>query len=562
MKHFKILIILCGLSVPLFGLNAYSGTVASESVRPNVIMINIDNHDTSVLGFAGNEFLETPNIDKLKKDGVFLSNYRCSARCGPSRASLMTGRYATRSGHIQTHDGRNIMGTNAPTIAELFKKAGYRTGMYGKWHIGKNYPFRPQDRGFDEVVQFRQGELDKRGESHQLRHNGKWEAYEGYRIDIWFRELCKLVKSSGDTPFMAYLATWATHGGNFGRADLSKKYRAKMDAYGAQADTYFKNEEEKYNFAELAAEMESIDTGIGLLLDTLKQEGVLENTIIVYTSDGGGFTSPALFMRKDRLHYVGKAPAIIHWPGGKLKQGQNIDTLVANFDLSPTLMDICGINPPADLVLDGQSVYGLMCPGKTPWKERVYIADHQSRNGPRTGYLMPMDQTTVYMPGGKAVSFHKGKAKRSDTPELEAVARRHWEEWWESVAADFEPYQYVVVGTEHENPMYIAHPYYGINEVQSKVKDYHFAIEVAAAGTFEFSAEDDPKNGPGKDVKSGSGYVQVGDRKYEGQFPMKLKLEPGRKMVRVFINGKPCKKFKIEKIRQEVRVPAFGGGAS
>ncbi|MHC4521113.1 MAG: sulfatase family protein, partial [Planctomycetota bacterium] len=111
---------------------------ANEAKRPNVIMINIDNHDRTVLGFAGSKFLETPNIDRLKREGVYFSNYRCASRCGPSRAALLTGRYSIRSGHIQTHDGRNVMGTNAPTVGRLFQNAGYKTAMFGKWHVGWN----------------------------------------------------------------------------------------------------------------------------------------------------------------------------------------------------------------------------------------------------------------------------------------------------------------------------------------------------------------------------------------------------------------------------------------
>jgi len=166
---------------------------AAAKARPNII-ITIDNHDASALGFAGNDFIETPNIDRLQDEGVCLANYHCASRCGPSRAALLTGRYHIRSGHIQTPDGRNVMGdVTVPTLANLFQNADYKTAQYGKWHVGKNYPYRPEDRGFVEVVTFFQGGLSKTGSQHILRHNGQWEPFEGYRIDVCFSKLRKFI---------------------------------------------------------------------------------------------------------------------------------------------------------------------------------------------------------------------------------------------------------------------------------------------------------------------------------------------------------------------------------
>ncbi|MGB2821979.1 MAG: sulfatase-like hydrolase/transferase [Phycisphaerae bacterium] len=495
--------------------------------RPNVIMINIDNHDRSVLGFAGNQFGSTPNIDRLYREGVYLANYHCASRCGPSRVALLTGRYHHRSGHIQTPDGRDIMGnTKVPTLGNLFRDAGYRTAMFGKWHIGKNYPYRPEDRGFDEVVTFFQGGLSKTGVSHTLRHNGKWEPYGGYRIDVWFRELRNFIQKQPGQPFMAYLATWATHGGNFGPADLSKKYRKKMDALGEEGSKLFPDKITKYNYAELAAEMESIDQNIGRLLGLLTRLGLKDNTIIVYTSDGAGYGAPQAFLRKDRKNFLSKIPAIIYWPGGQLKPDTDLAELVANIDIGPTLLDMCGIRPGNNVAFDGQSAYGLLHAKGAPWKKRVYIADHQSRNGIRTGYLMPLDRTTVYFPDGKSVTFSKGKAQRAD-PQLEAEARKHWEKWWKDVSADFKPFHHVIVGTPHENPMVVRHVYTRINEQKAKVKHYSFAIEFAVTGTYRFS-------GGGK---SREGYLKIGDRTYTGKFPMTLKVPAGKKMVIVSFDG-------------------------
>jgi len=508
----------------------------SAKARPNVIVITIDNHHTSVLGFAGNTFLETPNLDRLAREGVYLANYRCASRCGPSRSALLTGRYHIRSGHIQTPDGRSIMGdVTVPTIANLFQDAGYKTAQYGKWHIGKNYPYRPEDRGFGEVVTFFQGRLSKTGSDHILRHNGRWETFKGYRIDVWFRELRGFITANRDTPFMAYLATWATHGGNFGPAALSKKYRRKMDSLGSEADKSFRDEETKYNFAELAAEMESIDQNIGRLLQQLDELGVSENTIIVYTSDGAGFKSPTTFLCGERKAYASGVPAIIHWPGGGLQTDEDAGALIANIDIAPTLLDMCGIPRPDDVDFDGRSAYGFLHPDRTPPGGRVYISDHQSKNGARTEILRPLHSTNVHLPDGTVVSFREGIAK-GVPPELEAKARKIWEEWWRDVLTDFKPHHHVVVGTEHEDPTVLWHAYSGLNEQKKKAKNYYFAVEFAATGTYVFGGAKDPHKPPPK--RGRRGYLKVGDQRHEGEFPMRLHVEAGKKFLEVSYDGK------------------------
>jgi len=511
-------------------------TEVTAGDRPNVIIITIDNHDASVLGFAGNTFLETPNIDRLSREGVYLANYHCASRCGPSRAALLTGRYHIRSGHIQTPDGRNVMGdVTVPTIANLFQNAGYKTAQYGKWHIGKNYPYRPEDRGFGEVVTFFQGGLSKTGSQHVLRHNGQWEPFEGYRIDVWFSELRKFITTNQDRPFMAYLATWATHGGNFGPAALSEKYRKKMDSFGSDVDKFFRDKETKYNFAELAAEMESIDRNIGQTSDLLDELGLSKSTIIVYTSDGAGYKSPSFFRRGDSKTYSSNTPAIVHWPGGGLKTDEDMTALVANIDIAPTLLDMCGIPQAENVDFDGRSAYGFLHPDRTPPKGRIYIQDHQSRNGHREDVLRPLHLTNVHLPDGTVVAFRDGVAKTS-SPELEAVARKAWEDWWRDVMTDFKPHHHVVVGTEHESPTVLRQVYSGLNEQKAKIKNYYFAVEFAESGTYLFGGAGDAIS-PGS-AKGRRGYLKIGDDKYEGEFPLKLQIEAGKKFVEVSYDGK------------------------
>ena len=536
-----------------------SAQEGKSTSRPNVILITVDNHNTSVLGFAGNRLLETPNIDRLAREGVFLSNYHVASRCSASRAAMMTGRYHLRSGAIGTGDARSTMGSlDQPTIADLFQDAGYKTGMFGKWHLGANYPFRPEDRGFGEVVSYGPdsstlslaiGAGGKAATRHKFRHNGRWEVFDGFRTDVWFDELSRFVRENHDCPFFAYLATWSTHGPNQGPAGLSDKYRSKLDALGDTAAGAFETDEKRDNFLELAAEMEVIDRNIGRLLSQLDELSLRENTVVVYTSDGSGASSPRELVAVAEEKYASSCPAIISWPGGGLEAGREITELIANIDMAPNFLDMCDITPSRETDFDGQSFYGLLGPKGTPWKERVYIADHQSRSGDRRVILRPLDGTTVFMPQG-TVSFRDGKTK-GVSRELEAMARRQWDAWWKDVKADFRPYQYVVAGAEYENPMFAQHAYTE-SAADEDMKRYVMPVEFVHSGNYVFSAPyDDPSSTkPEKDgIPSSNGYLMIGEEKHEGTFPMTLDVEAGRQLLRVSLDGKRSDKaLRIERV--------------
>jgi arylsulfatase A-like enzyme len=518
---------------------------------PNVVLITIDNHHTSVLGFAGNRLLETPHIDRLYHEGVFFSNYHTASRCSASRAAMMTGRYHLRSGAIGTGDARSTMGSlGIPTIADLFHDAGYQTAMFGKWHLGANYPFLPEDRGFDEVVSYGPdsstiplaiGGGGKAAVQHKFRHNGQWKVFDGFRTDVWFRELSRFIRKNHKTPFFAYLATWSTHGPNKGPVGLSDKYKNKLHELKDFNTDDFLADEKKRAFLELAAEMDVIDRNIGSLLDLLKELGIRENTIIVYTSDGSGSSSPSELVGQKHKELQSFCPAIINWPA-RIKGGREVNELVANIDMAPTLLEMCGISPSRTVDFDGQSFYGLISTKGTPWKERVYIADHQSKAGDRRVILRPFDDTTVYMPQG-SVHFRDGRALKASA-ELEAPARKLWKTWWEDVTSDFQPYQYVIVGTRHKNPMFVKQAYTE-SASDEKVRRYVIPVEFAIDGTYVFSKlYDDPAStAPSKHkTTSSEGYLIIDNNRYEGTFPMKRRIKAGRYLVRISLDGRQTDK--------------------
>ena len=177
----------------LFAFNSLVGVNSVWAKRPNVIVIMTDDQGIGDFGFANNSLAETPNLDALYEGGVHLEQFYVSPVCSPTRACLMTGRYNYRTRCIDTYLGRSMMDTNEITIAEVLGTAGYRTGIFGKWHLGSNYPFRPEDRGFDETCWFPSSNIgsvpDFWGNDYfddTYVNNGKWKKYEGYCTDIFF----------------------------------------------------------------------------------------------------------------------------------------------------------------------------------------------------------------------------------------------------------------------------------------------------------------------------------------------------------------------------------------
>ncbi|MGB5553810.1 MAG: sulfatase-like hydrolase/transferase, partial [Flavobacteriaceae bacterium] len=196
---------------------------AQNNDSPNIILIITDDQGYGDLGANGNPHVKTPNIDAFAKESLRFNNFYVSPVCAPTRSSLMTGRYSLRTGVRDTYNGGAIMATSEITLAELLKEANYRTGIFGKWHLGDSYPSRPMDQGFDESVVHLSGGMGQVGDfttwfkgdrsyfDPVLWHNGAQEAYEGYCSDIFTDKALEFITKKSDTPFFCYLSFNAPH---------------------------------------------------------------------------------------------------------------------------------------------------------------------------------------------------------------------------------------------------------------------------------------------------------------------------------------------------------------
>lgn len=368
--------------------------VFSAQARPNLIVVMADDMGYGDLGATGNPVIRTPNLDRFATESASLSNYYVCPVCSPTRAGLMTGRHNYRTRCIDTFKGRSMMDPGEVTIAEMLGQAGYATGIFGKWHLGDNYPLRPQDQGFDEVLIHRGGGLAQPSEpieNHNrytdpiLFHNGRQVQTKGFCTDVYFDAAIRFMKDSREAgkPFFVYLPTNAPHGPYHDvPADLLAYYQS-IDLTPALNG----NDGEKHRdtVARVYAMVENIDQNMGKLDAWLKASGQYDDTLVLFFTDNGPntprYAGPFRGM-KSHVHEGGVHTMFFaRWPE-RLQAGTSSDRIAANIDVAPTLLAAAGVEPPADAAFDGRNVLPLLTGKDGDWPERTIFFQCHRGNEP------------------------------------------------------------------------------------------------------------------------------------------------------------------------------------
>ena len=325
-------------------------------MKPNILFILADDMGYGDFGCFNYGASETPRLDALMKEGVCLTqHYSASALCAPARAALMTGRYPHRTGVIDTIAAGEMdcLATRETTVADLFKRDGYATGLIGKWHCGRLQPkYHPTARGFDEFTGFQHGNSSYF--DWTIEKNGVMQEADGrYLTDVFTEEAVSYIERHAHEPFFLHLAYNAPHGPLQAREDDLKPFL----------------ESGRFNLgvSHIYAMIKRMDEGIGRVLEALDAQGLRENTIVIFTSDNGPQFSGKDEWRIERfnggfrgskgsVHEGGiRVPLLIRWPAG-LEGGRHYHDFVHFTDWLPTLCSAAGVAVPEDLALDGQNV--------------------------------------------------------------------------------------------------------------------------------------------------------------------------------------------------------------
>lgn len=364
------------LGVPSFV--ACTSNDALSDQRPNIILVITDDQGYGDLACHGHPYLKTPNLDKLYTQSTRLTDFHVSPTCAPTRAALLTGNVPFKNGITHTILERERMALGSYTIAQALQKAGYSTGIFGKWHLGDEDAYQPDNRGFDEVFIHGGGGIgqsypgscaDAPGNKYfdpVIRHNDTFVKTQGFCTDIFYQQALAWIKAkkSEDKPFFAYIPSNAPHG-PFICPEKYKPYYQKHTDNKARVGFY--------------GMIENIDDNMGLLMAKLDEWDLADNTLLIFMSDNGSAMGdfPAGMKGKKGSADEGgsRVPAFWRWPG-KLKPGHDIDTMLRHVDYYPTLAAIAAAKMPDSI--DGRNILPLLTNPNAQWTERNTFF-HQGR---------------------------------------------------------------------------------------------------------------------------------------------------------------------------------------
>ena len=342
------------------------------NTKPNIVFILTDDQGWGDLSISGNTNLSTPNIDAIGNEGVVFDRFYVSPVCSPTRAEILTGRYHARSGVYDTSEGGERIDLDETTIADIFKKAGYQTAAYGKWHNGMQPPYHPNARGFDDFYGFCSGHWGNYF-SPILEHNGEIVTGNGFLVDDLTDHGIQFIEENKDKPFFLYLPFNTPHGPMQVPDRWWKKYENK-ELKMRHRDP----EMEDLPFTRAALAMcENIDWNVGRITDKLKELDLTDNTIVIYLSDNGPNSwrwNDGMKGKKGSTDEGGvRSPLLIKWPGN-IPSGKKINEIAGAIDFLPTLTDLAGIEPEVAKPLDGISLKPLMMENDPSWEDRLIFS--------------------------------------------------------------------------------------------------------------------------------------------------------------------------------------------
>lgn len=373
----------------LIGVSLFPQKEAIQIKPPNVILILTDDQGIGEVGAHGNQWIQTPHIDKFYKQAVRLTDFHVNPVCTPTRAAIMTGLYPINNGAWATYKGRDALSKGAYTMAQLFQENGYRTGIFGKWHLGDNYPSRPTDLGFDVAIHHKAGGVGELSDywgnnyfNDVYNVNNEPQQFEGYCTDVWFEQAMQFIESSKGQPFFVYLPTNAPHSPFY----VDKKYAAP---YKSLKGTRIFN-------PEFYGMITNIDENFGKLEQFLKEYKLADNTILIFMTDNGtsdgispdgkiGYNMGLRGKKNERTDGGHRVPFFIRWKDGKIKGGRDIDEITSHVDLLPTLANLCGIPIPKERKLDGVDLSPLLL------QKQNQLADRTLFVHSRQDWRQPLD---------------------------------------------------------------------------------------------------------------------------------------------------------------------------
>jgi len=424
--------------------------------RPNVVFVLTDDQGYPPLGCHGHPFIQTPNLDAFHGVSTRFDQFHTGTTCAPTRAGLMTGHYCNSTGVWHTIGGRSLLRRDEWSLPRALAESGYRTGMFGKWHLGDEYPYRPQDRGFETTVCHGGGGISQQPDwwgndyfDDVYSINGQPRQFTGYCTDVFFDQALQFIEDHVAEPFFCYISTNAPHG----PFNVDPRYR---DPYG--------DETESEHYARFLGMISNIDDNFGRLRSRLQELGIEDDTVLVFMSDNGQtgvgegvadmYTGGMRGLKGSEYDGGHRVPFFVRWPNGEIDGGRTIDELAAYIDFMPTVLELCGAEVPEGRSFHGNSLVPLLN-GESggAWSQRALVTDTQ-----RVAHPLKWRKSCVMRGRWRLVNRNELYDIQTDPLQGENVAAQHpetveelraeYETWWELCAEQMDDDIPVSVGAE------------------------------------------------------------------------------------------------------------------
>ena len=518
-----------------FGLDIIAVGAPATSDRPNVILILADDMGRCDLAFFGNPKIQTPNFDKLARESTRFEYFYVSPVCSPTRSSLMTGRYNFRTGVVDTALGRESMYPEEVTLAEMLRSAGYRTGIFGKWHLGDSYPMRPVDQGFEESLVIRSGgtgQLACPRKDNNFRpvllHNGRQVSGNKYTNDLFTDAAIRFISDHSKEPFFVYLPVNTPHT----PLEVPERYYRVYKQMNLEHSEFpgaghpLEGKADQEMIARIYGMVASLDENVGRLLAKLDELKLKENTILIFLSDNGAnqaYVDPKTGLYQDATNrrplnaryncgmldlkgsvYEGgiRVPFFVRWPA-KLKGRRTIERIAAHIDVAPTLLEACGVNKPPQVKFDGLSLMPLLKDEQSTWLDRNLYSQWHRGDTPQIyrAFAVRSEKYKLVQPNGAdglelaMPQPFKLFDMRSDPLELKNVADDHaeivermrgeYEHWFKEVTSErnYSDPSRIRIGAAEENPTTLTwHDSRGGDSIGR-----YFDVQVDKAGLYQIA---------------------------------------------------------------------------
>lgn len=507
------------LTIPLV-LLPVSVTEAKPQENPNVIFILIDDMGYGDMSCHGNPVFETCNLDRLHDQSVRFTQFHAAPMSTPTRSQLMTGCEALRNGASWVGTDATHLRTDIPVLPEVLSAAGYSTAIFGKWHLGDNYPLRPQDRGFDYVLTYPQQEVGTVNDywyndyfDDVYIENGIRRQFNGFCTDVWFSEAMKWIEGqkSSCKPFFCYIPTNVTHGPCFALEEYREKAKKIAPELGRDQMSF-------------VATMLNLDDNIGRFMEYLEKSGLIENTIVCFMTDNGATGGASMYnagMRgtKANLWEGGhRVPLFVKVPGNKPKE---ISGLAQVEDVFPTILELCDVDIPEVCNFDGVSLAKQIVSNKK-MPDRILINQFQRRlevkkydacimwgpwrliNGFDATSGDSFERKKIYDKRKKEYQInlelynldedsHQDKNVIDEYPEITEKLKAYYDGWWEEICPEMFKRGQIIVGNEAENPMDLCATSWTNNYLTQKKNILEgrkatgtWSVNVETSGTYRF----------------------------------------------------------------------------